>query len=66
MAIRRMRERRNVTQAQLASTAGLGQPTISRIETGITSRPEPASKERIIEALNRLPVSSQETLFETT
>lgn len=48
--IRRLRERRRMTQQDLAVACGLAVPTISRIETGV-HRPRFSTVDRIAEAL---------------
>jgi transcriptional regulator with XRE-family HTH domain len=50
--LRRLRERRLLSQEELAAKAGLSRPTVSRIERGMDARP--ATIRRLAKAL-RVP-----------
>lgn len=53
--LRTLRRRRGWTQVQLAVLAGLDQTTISKLETGAQSNPDPDTVERLATALGIAP-----------
>lgn len=50
-ALRQVRENRHITQAELATTLGIGQPRVSRLERGDLATAEVATLRAYVEAL---------------
>jgi predicted XRE-type DNA-binding protein len=59
-ALRQVRENRHITQAELATTLGIGQPRVSRLERGDLATAEVATLRAYVEALGgRLRITAE-------
>jgi len=54
-SLRELRERRILTQAELAERAGTTQPRIAMLETGRVGRPHPSTLRKLAAALDLDP-----------